>query len=212
MNPFIGSATLSLEAYIVGSNYASSQAPALAVAEIDGLQQLVIAWTGTDSKHHLNVSSSFDVNPSNTWSKTIVLNQLATGGPSLAYFDNTLYIDWAGTDGNHTLNLASAEVNSLFFGTAQPVKIPGSGNFTSPNAPSLTSTANLNYEWRGEGNSISIEYYPDPANQTNPVDKPSMGTIPGITTGAPPALATFSGAFWVGWIDLSNNLQVGQVP
>lgn len=89
----------------------------------------------------------------------------------------------------------------MFFGAAQPVNVPGSGNCTSPSAPSLTTTANLNYEWRGGGNSINIEYYPDPAN---PVDKPLMGKIPGITTGAPPALTTFNTALWVGWIDLSK--------
>jgi hypothetical protein len=214
VNPFTGSTTLSLEAYVVGDNDASSQAPALAVAEVEGVEQLVIAWTGTDSHHHLNVASSVNVNPSNAWSGTFTLNQLATGGPSLATFNSILYIGWSGTDGNHTLNLASNAVNglpsnSLSFGAAQPVNIPGRGNFTSPSAPSLTNTANLNYGWRGGDNSINIEYYSDPAN---PSALRSMGAVPGISTGAPLALATFNGVLWVGWIDLHNNLQVEQVP
>ena len=209
VNPFTGSTTLSLEAYVVGNNDASSQAPALAVAEVDGVQQLVIAWTGTDSHHHLNVASSVNVDPSSTWSGTTTLNQLATGGPSLATFNGILYIGWAGTDSNHTLNLASAVADSLSFGAAQPVNINGGGNFSSPGTPSLTNTANLNYGWRGGSNSINIEFYSDPAN---PSAARSMGTISGITTGAPPALATFNGVLWVGWLDTSNNLQVEQVP
>lgn len=207
VNPFTGSTTLSLEAFAV-NNDASSQAPALAVAEVDGVQQLVIAWTGTDSHHHLNVASSVNVTGANAWSGTITLGQLATGGPSLATWNGILYIGWAGTDGNHTLNLASAAPGSLSFGAAQQVN-NGGGNFGSPGAPSLTNTANLNYGWEGGGNSINIEFYSDPAI---PSAARSMGTISGITTGAPPVLATFGGVLWVGWLDLSNNLQVERVP
>ena len=208
VNPFTGSNTLSLEAFVVGDNDASSQAPALAVAEVGGVQQLVIAWTGTDSHHHLNVASSVNVTGANAWSGTLTLGQLASGGPSLATFNGILYIGWAGTDGNHTLNLASAVSNSLSFGAAQSVNINGV-TFGSPNAPSLTNTANLNYGWRGGGDTINIAFYSDPAT---PSAARSMGTISGITTDAAPAIATFNGVLWVGWLDGKANLQVEQVP
>jgi hypothetical protein len=210
--------TLSLDAYVVGNNDASSQAPALAAASITGVQQLVIAWTGTDSHHHLNVASSGDVTGPTawSWSGTFTLNQLASGGPSLATWNNTLYIGWSGTDGNHSLNLASAEPileptgwsNSMSFGPAQLISVNGA-TFGSPDAPSLTNTATLNYAWRGGGDTISIAFYSNPASSSAPR---TLGTISGITTDAAPAVATFNGVLWVGWLDGNANLQVEQVP
>jgi hypothetical protein len=189
------------------NNDASSQAPALAVAEIDGMQELVIAWTGTDSSHHLNVSSSLNVDPSSTWSLPTTLGQLASGGPSLAYWNGNLYIGWAGTDSNHSLNFAMAAANSLSFGAAQQVK-SGSTVLGSSNAPSLTTTANLNYGWRGAGNDITIAFY----NNTAPPAVPATVGNSGITTGFSPALFTVNGALWIGWVDSNNNLEAELLP
>ena len=133
-----------LEAYVVGINDASSQAPALAVANITGNTALVIVWTGTDSHHHLNVAFSGDVVGPTAWSGTFVLNEEASGGPSLATWNNTLYIGWSGTDGNHSLNLASVEpileptgwANSMSFTAAQLISVNGA-TFGSSDAPSL---------------------------------------------------------------------------
>ena len=207
VNPFTGATSLSLEAFVVGNHDASSQAPALAVAEVNGLQQLVIAWTGTDSSHHLNVASSVNVDPSSTWSSTITLGQLASSGPSLANWNGNLYIGWAGTDSNHSLNFAMAAANSLVFGGAQQVRL---GNIIvgSPNGPSLTPTANLNYGWRGAGNEITIAFY----NNTASPAVPAAVGITGITTGFSPALFTVNGALWIGWIDSNNNLDAELLP
>ena len=153
--------------------------------------------------HHLNVASSGTVTGANAWSRTTTLNQLASGGPSLAYWNNTLYMGWAGTDGNHSLNLASAAPNSLQFGSATIVNFNGV-NYGSPDAPSLTTTANLNYAWREGGDSINIAYY----NGT----QSTMGPVPSITTDASPAVATFNDALCVGWLDGNANLQVEVVP
>jgi hypothetical protein len=205
VNPFTGSTSVSLEAFVVGNNDASSQGPALAVANVDtsGNPQLVIAWTGTDSHHHLNVASSLNVEPSNTWNTTITLNQLASGGPSLATFDNTLYMGWAGTDSHHTLNLASAALDTLSFGTARQINF-GSGNFTSSSGPSLTSTANLNYGWLSAD--VDIAFYATPANTSV---APTFEQT-SFTTGASPALTTFNGALWVVYIGGGNALQMQQ--
>jgi hypothetical protein len=208
VDPFTGGNTLSLQASRV-NNDASSQAPALAIANISGTQQLVIAWTGTDSHHHLNVATSFNgTGGGNVWSDTVTLNELAAGGPSLAQFNGILYIGWEGTDGGHTLNLASAQPGFLTFGPAQLVNINGS-NLGSSNAPSLTSTANLNYGFKGGGDIINIAFYSDPAN---PAAARNLGTIAGITTGTAPALTTFNGVLWVGWVDGTGHIQVEQVP
>jgi hypothetical protein len=196
-----------LEAFGVGNNDASNQAPALAVAEINGVQELVMAWTGTDSKHHLNVASSLNVDPPSTWSATTTLNQLASGGPSLAFWNNNLYIGWTGTDSQ--LNFAMAAANSTQFGAAQFVKVAGGGNMTSSNAPSLTTTANLNYGWRGSGNDIFIAFY---NNTTPPNAVAAVIGNSGVATGFSPALFTYNGQLWIGWIDGNNNLQAELLP
>ena len=197
----------SLQAFVVGNNDASSQAPALAVAEVNSVQQLVIAWTGTDSSHHLNVASSVNVDPSSTWSSTITLGQLASSGPSLAVWNGNLYIGWAGTDGNHSLNFAMATANTLSFGGAQQVR-SGSTVLGSSNGPSLTATANLNYGWRGAGSDIWIAFY----NNTTPPALPGTVGNSGVATGFSPALFTYEGALWIGWIDGNNELQAELLP
>jgi hypothetical protein len=198
-----------LEAFGVGNNDASNQAPALAVAEVNGIQQLVIAWTGTDSSHHLNVASSVDVDPPSTWSATTTLGQLATGGPSLAYWNNNLYIGWTGTDSNHTLNFAMAAAGTTQFGAAQQVKTATNApTLDSSNAPSLTPTANLNYGWKGSGNDIWIAFY---NNTASPAIPAAVGNS-GVATSTSPALFTFNGVLWIGWIDGNNELQAEQLP
>ena len=200
---------LTLSGSVVGNHDASSQAPALAVAEFGGSERLVIAWTGTDSHHHLNFSSSASPTVSSSWAATTTLNQLALGGPSLATLSGTLYIAWTGTDVSGTQNFASATLNnssnSLSFGAAQQAKFNGS-TFKSPEAPSIAvaPSGTLYSEWVGTDNSVNIGFLP---NLPSPAAS-GTETIPGVETGAPAALATFDGGLWLGWLNLSNNLQV----
>jgi hypothetical protein len=62
-----------------------------------------IAWTGTDSLHHLNVKWTH-VLPTWTGNKTI-LPELGLGGPQLG-FNQGVLIAWTGTDPEHHLNVA----------------------------------------------------------------------------------------------------------
>ena len=64
-----------------------------------------IAWTGTDTGHHLNVKSTTPgAFPAITGGKT-VLPETAIGHPGLG-FNNGLFITWTGTDSVQHLNVA----------------------------------------------------------------------------------------------------------
>jgi hypothetical protein len=185
------------------NNVVSSAAPALGTFNINGVDRLVVAWTGTDSHHHLNISTSF--NGAN-WGTTTTLNQLATGGPSLTRFNNgNLYMGWTGTDSGHTENFAIWPVGSAtpFPGTAMSV----AGN-TSDSDPSVATVVNFDYAWRGKDNRINIAFS---SNGALP-----FGTIGivggGITTSTSPAIGSFQGLLWLAWIAMDGSVNVEKVP
>jgi hypothetical protein len=60
-----------------------------------------IGWTGTDADHHLNLQWNF----TDPTTKT-VLNELALGGPTLAFHAQE-QLAWTGTDSAHHLNIAT---------------------------------------------------------------------------------------------------------
>jgi hypothetical protein len=63
-----------------------------------------IGWTGTDAAHHLNLQWDF----SDPATKA-VLNELALGGPALA-FNAQEQLAWTGTDTAHHLNIATFSI------------------------------------------------------------------------------------------------------
>lgn len=201
-----GSAT-NLTGHFTGNNgntNVSSQGPALAVAPLLNGVELVIAWTGTDSHHHLNLAASFSPLAGNfQWSQTMTQNQLASGGPSIAAIGGTLYMGWTGTDGNHSLNLASNAISGgLQTGAAELININGV-NLGSPNPPSLSGTGSLAYAWRMGGDTIELATDP----QITPIQNRLIDNG-AITTDNSPAIAPFNGALWVCWLDGNGQLEV----
>lgn len=139
---------------------ASITAPALwseaEYAAASGGPKAVLAWTGTDSAHHLNVSESSDgmtysnkITPNETTSMsptvlvvpnttTVVLgwrgtdsaghlnvlydvygaklkftlNETSPYPPSIAYFNNQLWIAWTGADSGHSMNVAAITIQN----------------------------------------------------------------------------------------------------
>jgi hypothetical protein len=66
-----------------------------------GSGQQWIGWTGTDRAHHLNLQWNFTDPATKT-----TLNELALGGPALAFFAQE-QLAWTGTDSAHHLNIAT---------------------------------------------------------------------------------------------------------
>lgn len=97
-----------------GDGRNSDSAPALAAGGTP--EKLFLAWTGTDTQHHINVAASTD----GASFSFLFIGQGAFQGPALAAFapaDNRLLLAWAGTDPKHTLNQAAltTETGALTF-------------------------------------------------------------------------------------------------
>lgn len=67
---------------------------------------LAIAWTGTDSGHHLNVMGSRDEDFNFT--NKVILHETSIDGPGFAFGNGRAYIAWTGTDSGHHLNCISS--------------------------------------------------------------------------------------------------------
>lgn len=83
-------------------------APVMMQFHTEGGPEFWIAWTGTDTAHHLNVKwTTPQTFPRITGAKT-VLRETAFGHPGLG-FNNGLFLVWTGTDGAHHLNILRFE-------------------------------------------------------------------------------------------------------
>jgi hypothetical protein len=81
-------------------NETSIARPSVIVVPAASGNVVVIAWTGTDRSHHLNVI--YDVYGS---AQKVTLSESSLYSPSLAYFGGQIWMSWAGTDGGRTLNV-----------------------------------------------------------------------------------------------------------
>lgn len=102
----------------------SFAAPAVTV----GNGQIFVAYTGTDSKHKLNVIRSSD---GTTFSPAIQLgNNTSPFAPAIAFFNGQVYVAWTGTD-NRELNLAWGDgvnfPNQIVFPSMTALGSPGLG-------------------------------------------------------------------------------------
>jgi hypothetical protein len=104
-----------VEAQKVVQSETSIAAPALwseiVTTAKSGMPASVLAWTGTDPLHSLNLAASATVNG---WLAPITtFNEQCFGAPSLGYVDvqnNHILIAWAGIDPLHHLNVATFTV------------------------------------------------------------------------------------------------------
>jgi hypothetical protein len=90
---------------------------------------VVLAWTGTDANHSLNVM--FDVYGAR---QKITLSDNSSFAPALAYFNGQVWLAWTGTDANHSLNVMAMGPDGLTPGLK--TILSGAG-FSSPSGPSL---------------------------------------------------------------------------
>ena len=62
----------------------------------------VLAWTGTDPAHHLNVMTSTD---GIHYGNKRVLNETSFARPAVTVTDGRMVVAWTGTDAHHSLNI-----------------------------------------------------------------------------------------------------------
>ena len=92
---------------------------------------VILAWTGTDPTHHLNVM--YDALGAQ---RVLTLPQSSLDAPALALFGGQLWLAWTGTEGSHPLHIVALALET------QGV-VPGTqallGAYQSLTAPSLTT-------------------------------------------------------------------------
>jgi hypothetical protein len=148
-----------------------------------------IAWTGTDSQHHLNIENL------STKAK-VTLPQTSSAAPALAVYKGRLFIAWTGTDPQHHLNIMSS-ADGLHFSYRTVL-----GQTTHAlDGPVLAVHVNaLAIAWTGIDLRLNYAYtfdivgrYWGPAN-----------TLP-YQSFFRPALDTFNGDFVISWTDFNNH-------
>lgn len=115
-------------------NESSLFRPAIAAVSSDPNPTVELAWTGTDSAHHLNLLSGI---PGQGFEK-VTLKETTFTAPALALDGGVVYLAWVGTDANHSVNI----VPILWRGGLSVGEKVTLSQFSSIARPSLTFDPN----------------------------------------------------------------------
>jgi hypothetical protein len=88
---------------------------------------VVLAWTGTDPNHSLNVL--FDVYGAR---QMVTLGENSFYSPALAYYKGQIWLAWTGTDPNHSLNVMAMGIDGVTPGQKTILSGPGVSSIRSP--------------------------------------------------------------------------------
>lgn len=82
--------------------------PAVAQMSEAAGNAVIVAWTGTDTRHHLNLL--FDVYGQRT---KVTYGDTSFTSPAMTIYKGDLLLAWAGTDHNHSLNVMAISLSNL---------------------------------------------------------------------------------------------------
>jgi hypothetical protein len=104
----------------------------------------VLAWTGTDAAHHLNLLTSQD---GLHYANKLVLPETSLWRPAVAFIDSgrgapygTIVLAWTGTDDAHTLNLELVATPDLT--VKEKITFWGETSFTAPDVATVNGDVN----------------------------------------------------------------------
>ncbi len=115
--------------------------------------EVVLAWTGTDSRHTLNVLWNAYNNGNSPTKKVTFWGDTSFTAPALAMTGDRIYVAWAGTDPNHSLNIMALSQRTL-----NVVAIKRYLPFSSGARPSLSlgPSENLLLSWTNQAGQVSF--------------------------------------------------------
>jgi hypothetical protein len=105
----------------------SIDGPALDSLPTGGANESVIAWTGTDASHHLNVETSTD---GLHFGHKLTLDETSSFRPDVAISSagGPISVAWTGTDPNHSLNV----LYDVYGSTPKKLTLHNENSFTAP--------------------------------------------------------------------------------
>jgi hypothetical protein len=159
---------------------------------------IVLAWTGTDPNHTLNVE--FIKTPDFTVTKKIIFwGETSFTAPALATvngdINSDIFLSWAGTDSAHTVNVMRLSTNS---DQTNKTTLWGWSSISRPNlatdhAPNSTNALILS--WTGTNNRIYFANSADKIHWTMPDNSP----LSQQTAWAPTMMSSVSPDYWLAW-------------
>lgn len=150
----------------------------------------VLAWTGTDASHHLNLLISSD---GLHYTNKMILPETSLWRPALAFIDSgrgapygTIVLAWTGTDSGHTLNVEFISTPS--YTVTQKITYWGESTFTAPAVMTVNGDINSDVYlgWSGNDGSHSLNII----HHTTMPGPDSKVTLWGWTSISRPNLAT----------------------
>jgi hypothetical protein len=142
---------------------------------------IVLAWTGTDANHSLNVM--YDVYGAQ---RKITIGDDSNYAPSLAFFQGQVLLAWTGTDINHSLNIKQMGSQGLTDGAKTILS-----QYSSDAQPSIFTDIRdhqllLTWSYNSSPNWINVASSPDGVNFTEPL---AGGPPPQTSNAAPDMMA-----------------------
>lgn len=124
-----------------------------AIAPMGQNPAYVLAWTGTDTAHHLNVMTS---NDGLHYGNKHILPELSLWRPAVAFISSargdpygTIVLAWMGMDSGHTLNVEYISVPG--FTVTKKITFWGENSFTAPALATISGDVNTDVylSWTG---------------------------------------------------------------
>lgn len=179
--------------------------------------ETVIAWTGTDKAHHLNLMTSSD---GLHYGNKITLPESSLWRPAIAFIDSgrgapyyTILLAWTGTDTSHTLNLEFISMPG--YHVTQKIVFEGDTSFTAPALASINFdvTSDIYLAWAGTDSAHTLNVI---HRTTNPVTQ-SKVTLTGWSSISRPNLSTDPSSgdtttLILSWTGANNRLYFANTP
>jgi hypothetical protein len=180
---------------------------------------VVLAWTGTDSNHSLNVM--FDVYGAR---QMITLSDDSFFSPALAYFKGQVWLAWTGTDPGHSLNVMAMGPDGL---TPGHKTILSGANFSASSGPSMradmrdnlllltwtivASPHYINLAQSSDGAAWATSFSPPPPQTSH--SGPDVLAVPGIIpAGLPTDYWTWTGTDPLSSLNIAYTSTLGGWP
>ena len=153
----------------------------------DNNNQAVVAWTGTNLEHNINIMFSDNLKD---WFNKIILSDTSLSAPSICSFQGNLYITWRETNSNQIIIIGYDGTN--FFNKIALAET----TFASPQLAVFNNSLYLS--WTGTDSRLNLIDSFDGINWTN---KLTLNE----TSPFAPAICDFNGSLALAWTGTDDN-------